>query len=123
MQKIKRGKRNYGAIYESSSGKRFYLAYRRNAEIFRFGEASYSDAIRKDKAAWALDIETLLRLRSLKIHIVGILERELGDVYLTDISKFFDTAKVLNYAARGGALQRYLSLSEFKIATATRIRA
>lgn len=113
---VKKGRRLYGGIYTLPSGKRCYLAYRKTGEIFRSGEKSISDAIRKGIAAWAIDEETLLLVRAQGIRFVGVLCRDTGDRYLTTIEAFFDKRRmtILNYAARGGALQRYLALQHFK---------
>jgi hypothetical protein len=95
-------------------GKRIYLAYRRLDQIYRFGESSISDAIRSRKAAWAIDDETLLQMRAQGVRYVGVLCRDNRDIWLTTIDQFFGKATVLNYAGRGGALQRYLPLTHFK---------
>lgn len=117
ITKHKLNRRNYGRIYEFPSGQIYYLADRRIAEIFRSGEPSISDAIRKGTACWALDQETLLTMRAKKIKWVGVRVKETEDIYLTHIDNFFDRtkAKILNYENRGGALQSYLPLQFFKI--------
>jgi hypothetical protein len=114
---IKRGSRLYGHIYTSPSGRRYYLARRRISEIFRSGEKDISAAIRKGTACWALDEETLIMMRAKGIKVVGVEVRETEDRYFADLAWFFDRkrATVLNYASRGGALQRYLPLSEFRV--------
>lgn len=116
IEPLKKGKRTYGAIYTLPSGVRVYMAWRRTKEIFRYGEASISAAIRAGKAAWALDDETLITLRAQGIKFVGVLDRDTGDKYLTYLDRFFDksAANILNYEARGGALQRYLPLGQFR---------
>lgn len=93
----------------------FYLANRRRAEIFRSGESTISDAIRNGKACWALDEDTIIKMKSKGVAAVGILCRDTDDIYLTPLSNFLDKtkAKILNYEGRGGALQRYLPLSYF----------
>lgn len=113
---VKRGRRHYGAIYDLPSGHRVYLAHRRLGEIFRAGEKSIRAAIAARTAAWALDEETLIQMRAQGIKFVGVLVRETGDKFLTELSWFFDKtrAKVMNYERRGGALQRYLPLQYFR---------
>lgn len=115
VRKIKRGRRIYGAVYAMSSGGEYYLAWRKQAEMFRSGEKSISDAVSAGTAAWALDDETLIDLRVQGIKIVGVWVKETNDIYLTKLSKFNDPklAKVMNYESRGGALQRYLPITEF----------
>jgi len=98
------------------NGTQVYLAYRRLGEIFRAGKKNISEAIREGVAAWAIDEETLRDRRVEGIKVVGVLCKESDDIWLAPIDKFFDTshARIMNYESRGGALQRYLPLKEFK---------
>lgn len=115
---VKKGRRLYGGLHTiRETGATCYLAYRRQAEIFRSGEKSISDAVRLGTACWALDDQTLLEMRAKGIRVIGVFVRDTGDIYLTRIENFFDRAKakLLNYESRGGALQRYLPLTFFKI--------
>jgi hypothetical protein len=116
VEPVKKGKRTYGAIYTFPNGMVCYLAWRRTKEIFRYGEKDISAAIRAGKAAWALDEETLLNLRAKGIKFVGVLDRDTGDKYMTVLDRFFDpkNAAILNYESRGGALQRYLPINQFR---------
>jgi phosphoglucomutase len=116
IQNVKKGKRNYGAVYELPSGKKIYIANRKTGDIFRSGKASISNAIRENKACWALDEETILALRSMNVGFIGVTVRETNDFYVTNFKNYLngDIAKVLNYEGRGGALQRYLPLGYFK---------
>lgn len=113
---VKRGRRTYGAIYTLPDGRQAYLAYRKTKEIFRSGEKTISDAIRKGIACWAIDEETLLIMRAKGIKYIGVLCRDTGDKYLTALSLFFDpkAIRIYNYESRGGALQRYLPLQRFR---------
>jgi len=122
---IKRGRRTYGAVYKLKDGREVYLAWRKQQEMFRAGERTASDALMLGKASWALDEETLMKMRLEGVGIVGVLVKETGDIYITPLAKFFDEslAKVMNYSARGGALQRYLPVTEFACKLgSTRIR-
>ncbi len=111
----KKGRRTYGAYYTNPDGTRFYMAWRRTKEIFRYGEKDISTAIRSGKAAWALDEETLIDLRAAGIKFVGVIDRDTGDKYMTVLDLFFNpAAQVMNYAGRGGSLQRYLPLQHFR---------
>lgn len=111
---IRNGRRVYGGIYRLPDGREVYIAYRRQDEIFRGGEKSIKDAMDKGVAAWALDYDTLIRLRTEGVYLVGIQTKETGDLYLTTLGEF-NKAPMLNYASRGGALQRYLPLDKFLV--------
>lgn len=115
VKEVKKGRRLYGGIFTFDDGRQIYLAYRKQAEIFRHGAASISEAIRDGKAAWAYDVDTVIQMRSKGIKILGVAVWETGDVWLTRIEWLLDTtrAKILNYQNRGGALQRYLPLRHF----------
>jgi hypothetical protein len=116
VELVKKGKRLYGAFY-LFRGMLAYIAYRKQAEIFRAGEASISEALRKGTAAWALDEETLLLARSRGARFVGIMVKDTGDRYIARIERWFDRgrAKFINYERKGGSLQRCLPLSEFAL--------
>lgn len=116
LELVKRGKRLYGAIVTLDSGEKIYMAYRKRSEIYRSGEMRLGDAIKKGVAAWAMDDETLQIMRAHGIHVVGVFVRDTGERYVTSIDNYFDKTKIkiLNYASRGGALQRYLPLQHFK---------
>lgn len=111
---IRNGRRVYGGIFELPDGREVYLAYRKMSEMFRGGEKSLSDAIAHDKASWAIDNDTLIRLRTEGVYLVGVLVKETGDVYISTLGEF-QTAPVLDYSSRRGALQRYLPLDRFLI--------
>lgn len=111
---IRNGRRIYGGVHSLPDGKEVYFAYRKISEMFRGGEASLSDAILKDKASWAIDNDTLIRLRTEGVYYVGVAVKETGDLYMTTLGEFL-AAPVKNYSARGGALQRYLPLDRFLI--------
>ncbi|PZR92058.1 MAG: hypothetical protein DI537_14630 [Stutzerimonas stutzeri] len=98
-----------------SDGKLAYLARRHYGEVFRNGAKCNSDAFAAGTADWALDEETLLKLRVKAVTYAGVHVEETGDIYLTDLANFFDRAKApfKNYEGRGGALQRYLPTRYF----------
>lgn len=82
--------------------------------MFRGGEKTLADAIQKGVASWAIDHDTLIRLRIEGVYLVGVQTKETGDLYIATLADF-NAAPMMNYAARGGALQRYLSLDKFII--------
>jgi len=113
-EKHKKGKRFYGWFLKNSvTGVVVYIARRRHKEIFRTGEATISDAMRKGIACWAIDVETLSLCRIKGVKYVGVKVIDQGSLYLTTLDRF-TRASVKNYASRGGSLQRYLELDEFK---------
>jgi hypothetical protein len=122
---IRHGRRIYGAVYRLSDGREVYMAWRKTREIFRGGEKMLSDAVVVGKASWAIDEDTLIQRRLEGIQYVGIWNIETDDKFIAPIAYFFDStkSKCLNYEGRGGALQRYLPLANFRIVLgSTRIK-
>ncbi|SCW95809.1 hypothetical protein [Ancylobacter rudongensis] len=125
QRRYKRGRIVIGMVYKLKDGREVYLARRSQKHLFRNGEKTFSDALAMGKAAWAIDDDTLLRLRSEGVDWVGIYVTDSREFYLTTMAHYQDTriAKVLNYEARGGSLQRYLPTEHFGyFARPTRIR-
>ena len=115
VEHFKKGRRYYGALHVFPDGRQVYLAHRRIREVFRSGEKSIAAAVDKETAAWALDLETLTKLRLRGVVYCGVEVKETGERFVTLLSHFFDKtkAKTLNYEGRGGAVQRYLPLQYF----------
>ncbi|MBA8881782.1 hypothetical protein [Phyllobacterium myrsinacearum] len=115
-EKVKKGRRTYGAIYTRPDGSRFYLAWRRKGGLFRDGELTDSAAFREKKAMWALDFETITMLRLKGIEHVGILDHTSGDIWITRLWYYLNKccAPPRNYTARGGSDQRFLPTYYFK---------
>lgn len=113
---VKRGRRLYGAVYTLPSGTQIYVAYRKISEIFRGGKKTISEAVREGCASWAIDEDTLRARRIEGVNIVGVLCKDDDSLWLAPLEKFFDptNVRIMNYESRGGALQRYLPLKEFK---------
>lgn len=116
--------RYYGATFVSSvSGQRFYLAWRKNKEVFRNGKESQTHAMNSEEGAgWAIDYRTLCQMRSRGIEIVGVYVHNRNDVYLAKIKDFFEFARMKDYTTEGGALQKYLHLDYFKCRAETSLR-
>ena len=116
VDRIKRGRRTYGGVYLLPDGKEIYLAFRKIREIYRSGELSISDAVRKGTACWAIDDEHIGMMRRRGVNYVGVLVRDTRDVYLTHMSNYLDKDKFSfkNYESRGGSVQRFLPLSHFR---------
>lgn len=74
-----------------------------------------SEAVRNGVAAWAIDEETLGRMRSKGIKYVAVQVKEFGDVYVTKLENFYNRSlsKFLDFSKRGGTQQRYLPLQYF----------
>jgi hypothetical protein len=105
-------------VYELPNGREIYIAFRKQSEMFRAGEKSLADAIQKGVASWAIDYDTLIRLRTEGVYLVGIQTNETGDLYVSTLGEF-NAAPMKNYEKRGGALQRYLPLDKFLIQLGT----
>lgn len=114
VEHVKVNKRLYGAFWTLPSGAEVYMAYRKRGEIFRSGKKTLSEAIGEDVACWAFDVDTIKEVEARGIKFVGVLVKESQEIYLTSIKSVIDKSSVLNYSKRGGALQRYVPLSEFK---------
>lgn len=117
IEHLKKGRRLYGAFFNFDDGRKVYIAYRRNKEIFRGGRKSISDALRDGVAAWAIDDDTIREARARGCKAIGVRVRDTGDIYITNLSNFMDKdkIKVLNYSRRGGSLQRYLPMEHWRM--------
>lgn len=121
MEKIGRGRRNWGAIYASSKGEHFYLSWRKSPALFRGGEKSLSDAVRNEKAAWAFDYDLLLNLRSRGIRFIGVHVRDTGDFFLTKLQNYFDHG-TRQFHPKDRNQQVYLGLEHFRARVSRKIR-
>lgn len=111
---FRKGRSVFGGVYRLANGKEIYIAYRKQSEIYRGAEKSIADAIQKGIAAWAIEYDTLIRLRTEGVYYIGIQTKETGDLYITTFADF-NSAPMLTVAVRGGALQRYLPLGRFLV--------
>jgi len=117
IEKYKKGRRLYGGFYfDKARNIRVYLAYRWHREIYRCGESTVSDALRKKVACWAIDCETLQLAKIKGVQFVGVKLKDDDSLFLAPIEAFYDpkNIKILNYSNRGGSHQRYLPLSQFR---------
>lgn len=114
QEPIKRGRRFYGCLCHLPDGRRVYLARRKHGEIFRGGNKSIKAAIESGEAAWAMDVDTVLRMIREGVHALGIYVLETHEIYLTDAATWLKHSKIKNYERRGGALQRYLTFEHFR---------
>jgi len=116
IEHLRKGKRLYGAFVTYPDGRRVYLAYRKHGEIFRAGKKSISRAIQEGVAGWAIDSETLGEVRARGVDAIGVLVKETGDKYLTNIQNYYDPyrSSVIDYSGKGGSLQRVLPLQFFR---------
>lgn len=117
VKPFKRKRRLYGAlIKDRSNGENHYVAYRKRSEIFKMGRPTLSAALRDGSASWALDWDTLQKLRASRVKIVAVYLEETNELYSTWLEYFFDKskAKIMNYKSRGGELQSYLPVRYFR---------
>lgn len=114
---VRRGRRTYGALVTLPSGSRLYVAYRRLFEIYASGEPSISAAVRAGTAGWAIDLATLLVMRSKGVTAIAVDVTDVGDLYVAPIAAYFDPGayRTINYTGkgRGGTLQRVAPLTAF----------
>lgn len=111
-------KRRYGVFCWQDDGTILYVALRKHNDIFTDGKGGkISIALRGGEAYWAVDYSTLTlaRLKGVKILVVKL--KDTGDLYFTHLSYFFDskTSKSINYAGKGGSMQRCVNLNRFQL--------
>lgn len=113
--------RLYGWLRKYDDGTCIYAARRKHREIFRGGASCISDAIREGKAGWAIDINTLLKVRAKGAQFICVECQDNGDTYITPIESYFKSGQYrsINYEGigRGGSQQRVVLLSQFKRAS------
>lgn len=116
IEHVRKGNRLYGAYVTMSDGRKAYLAYRKQGDIFTSGRGSLSRAMRDGVAAWAIDVETLREMQSRGVDVVGVRVQSNGDLYLTSVESYYDPDKsgVINYSSKNGSLQRTLPLQYFR---------
>lgn len=112
-----KGKRRYGAFVTLDNGTKLYLAFRRHNHIYTESKGKISDALRSGFAGWALDLNTLFAARARGCTYIAVRVKENGDYYFTRLENFFKPrlTKTINYASKGGSLQKVLSLRHWKI--------
>jgi hypothetical protein len=111
-----RGKNGrYGSICTFQSKRLVYVADRKQFQYYRDGRMTISEAVREGVAAWAIDVETLDRVRARGIRYIAVSKKKDRELYVTCIDNFFDRriAKLINYTSRGGAEQYCLPLQYF----------
>lgn len=111
---VKRGKRIYGVILQEPCGKERYLALRVRAQRFRSGSPTINDAESRGVDGWAIDESTFLTLRVRKVAEIGVLEYDSGNIYVGKLEDW-EKARWIDYADRGGALQRVLPTSSMEV--------
>ena len=112
-ERVRRG-RHRGGIYTSRSGERVFLAFKHLGDIFRNGASSISDAVRGEDAYWPIDEGLLMEMKAKGIRFCGVIVRETGDVYLTELAFFFGPERARLSHPWVRAELRYLNLSYFR---------
>lgn len=118
---IRNGRRVCGGVYKLASGKEVYIAFKKQSEIFTDGEKTISEAIQKGKAAWSIDNDTLIRLRTEGVYLVGVQTKETGDLYVATLADF-NAAKMTSSGGRRSVLQRSLPFGQFVISLGSAAR-
>lgn len=114
-EKLKIGRRTFGAIYQLPSGRRLYLSTRRTIAMFRDAAANHSVAIRQHSAYWAIEDDVILTLRNMKVGYVGVCVKETDDLYLCPFTRFVDEARYMPRAMAFGHPQKFLSIDRFSV--------
>jgi hypothetical protein len=117
-----KGKRRYGAFITQDNGTKVYMAFRKHNDIYVESKGKISDALRTGVAAWAIDLSTLISARTKGCTMVAVRVKETGDMYFTNLSNFFvpTLVRTINYASKGGSLQKVLPLRHWKVVRAER---
>lgn len=112
---LKKGRVKRAAIYTMPDGREALVVYRKMEELYRAGERTASDAIRKGSACWGVEEEYLILARAKKIKFTGVEVKETGDQYLTLTEAFSTRSRLLPFNGRRQAMQRIVPLSEFRV--------
>lgn len=118
VEQHREGRKLYGGFVQFHDGRKCYLAYRSQNEIFMSDRKNLSQALKEHVAYWCIDLTTLGNVERRGIEFIGVVDRLSKDIYLTRTSTFFDTttSEIHNYAGRGGGtLQRRVNLDWFKV--------
>ena len=115
LQTIKKGRITLGGFYELSGSRRIFLAYQWRKDIHREKQPSVSAAAAEGVAGWAIDTETLRRVRREGCIAVGVFVRDSGDIYLTGIENYFDNTiyTEIDWSRRSRHAQRSVPLQLF----------
>ena len=111
-------KRRFGVFCKQDDGAVIYMAFRKHNDIFTSGKGGkISIALRAGEAYWAIDYSTLTLARLKGVKVVAVKLRDTGDLYLTRLENFFNTAlaRSINYSTRGGSMQRCLNVKQFTV--------
>lgn len=120
MELVKRGKRTYGAYFDTST-KKIYCAFRNPGEIFLDGKPgvlrTIAQGLQDGSAAWAIDETTLMSARHRGCDYIGVWVKKLNWIFLTPIDTFIDPRKFYrrNYGSKGGSEQRYVSTHHWQM--------
>ncbi len=109
---VKKGRRLYGAVCALSDGRLVYFAIRCREQRYRSGEKSVNEAEAKGVDGWALDESTLLDMKALGVSLICFHEWDSGYRFVSGIADW-DRTPFIDYADRGGSLQRWLKRTSF----------
>lgn len=113
----KEGRKFYGWwITDTDSGLVIYMARKPHKDIFRNGEPSISEAMRKGTAAWGFDKKTVELARIKGVTFIGIHDPNTGTRYLTSMDRLkfcYDRSFICK--DRTTLSRRFLPLQYFKV--------
>lgn len=89
----RKGRRIVGDLLTFKDGKKVYMTALRLADMYRDGERTISEAIRKGTACWWLEVSELTSLEFDDVIAVGVRVKGSDDLYLAKMSDFTDYNK------------------------------
>lgn len=113
--RIKRGRRYVGETYTFADGRKCYFLYRNLWQLHRAAEPDLSSAVRSKVAGWAIAESDLIEMNAKGFLYAGVIVRETGDRYLTELSRFRgDRSSMVEIGKMNRIRCRLLPLSEFR---------
>lgn len=108
----------YGWVVKMEGGECLYVARRRFKQIFRGGEASISEGMAASRAGWAIDEDTLIKVRAMGAKTIIVRCIDIKEEFVSPIENYFKRGNFssINYegVGRGGAKQRVVPLDKFE---------
>ena len=113
----KKGKKFYGWwLKDATTGTVIYMARKWHRDMFRNGELSLSEAMRKGVAGWGFDRETIELVKIRGASFIGVHVVETGTRYLASVDDLSNVYQRSFHLADNSTLhRRYLPLKYFRV--------